>query len=693
MAALGSPALAISESLFILRRFSSDAAITGLTPDLFDATRGARLEQAFSDKLRDFMTNTRRGDFGASVSEINNLLMTDPVIAQKFARPWNDKLGISLKDATEKGMVVPGSSPPHVRIFFQIDEGGYVYQTTPQGERMNERGQLGNIYEGLEGPHSFALIIRDVIARKAEKKLGDGVIKNIVEMDSVFDQASRDGKNGQEFYADLNKMSDTELGALLKSKITAAYSMQNFTPTPAPDGEKPEAAAARVKADREREEAVNRANVDLATRNLERETQYLNLIRMMGTLNPSDRGSVLDLVDMKRAPDVLLSGFVREGLSLGTGLGYARPWGNDGTVQDMTHGRLWDKVGFGQIYEAMFTDGEYDLRIAARVSLSKDGLIEGCAKDPGFQGILKRMDLPDPLNNRDIQKISVALYAYEVLKNEGFKNFEDRVAGIYSGQGQLTDAERLAVINAMQGIPTNSTAPVVPNTRYDMPLFKYTYIANDPFLKDEPGVKHPADVNREWFNNEFGDKNGSTLTPQLTARNFWHNNEARYLGFPVEFIQREIDPSTIEAMKGVPGLENVKQGMKYEDLNPDQTVALFHLLEKIEPDEYPPGTGDNAAEAMDKVGKYTTAVEVWDSPGGKTRHAHIFASAQRRQVMDAVADGHDPVVPGKRADADMMPKVQFAANAAGVTEPVVPAALEVPDIGFDPVRLASGVKR
>ncbi|HRQ60511.1 MAG TPA: hypothetical protein PLO23_03205 [Alphaproteobacteria bacterium] len=638
MAVVGDPALANSESVYILRRLSPEVGRTiSLEPELFTPQQGARLERAYTDKLHDFITNPRRGTFQASVEDINDLLMNDPKLAQLFARPWNNKLGISLEDAEKKGMVVPGSSPPQVRTFFQIDEGGYVYQTTPDGQRLTERGQMGSIYDGLESSHSFAMIARAAIVRKAERGLGDDTMKYITEMDGIFDEATRKkalGKDdvaspeaSQEFYAKLFEMSDTELSEALAAKIAVAHPQQVFEPAEVPKDEKPEAAKKRQEEDAKRKEEIDRANADLSSKNLERETRYFNLIQIMGGLESSELRSVLDLVDMKRGSDVLLSGVVREGLGLGTAIGYKRSWGSDGEAYDMTQGRLWDMVGpiGNKVYGGMFTDGEPDLRIASNWKVSKKELIDGCSKDPGFQKVLEKMGLPDPIDNTDMQRISMGLYAYQVLKHEGKPGFEDRVAGIFSGKGLLDENERAVILAALRG---DSPSAIVPNTQFDMPLFKHTYTHNRNADQDT------ASQSDAWFTKEFAGASGTTLTSEQAAQRFW-NFESGYCKFPREFVRQQIDPKTIEAMKSIPGLEDVREGMKYEDLQGSQIKAYFEWRERMEPNTYPPGTAEKAAEYLKTIEQHHTAVEFWDNGRGKVDHAQIFASANRRQVMDA----------------------------------------------------------
>lgn len=303
-------------------------------------------------------------------------------------------------------------------------------------------------------------------------------------------------------------------------------------------------------------------------------------------------------------------------------------------IATMTDGRLWDmvepKLG-RKVYGGMFTDGEPDLRIASKWKISKQELINGSYRDTGFQRVLDRMGLPDPIDNTDMQRIHTALYAYQVLKHEGKPGFEDRVAGIFAGKGLLDEAERTAILAALRG---DSPSAIVPNTQFDMQLFKHTY------THDRNADQDTASQSDAWFTKEFAGASGTTLTSEQAAQRFW-NFEAGYCKFPREFVRKEISPDTIKAMKSVPGLEDVREGMKYEDLQGGQIKAYFEWRERMEPNTYPPGTAEKAAEYLKTIEQHHTAVEFWDNGRGKVEHAQIFLAALQRR-MNAEADQQEP---------------------------------------------------
>lgn len=661
MAASGDQTVARKEATETLRRIARAAGILDLSALELSTAQGAKFERFYAEKLNDFLRTPARADLGITVDAINTYLRTNPEAARRFTRPWSADMGITVEQAKAQGVYVEGPGEQAlVRTFMGIDESGNIYQTLPNGHRITPLGKLGTIYDGLNGPNSFALLAREAAAHQVEQTLGKpGLIRSLAGLDSILTNEQRaqiktesglsediDTPEGQiELYRNLSGLPDDQQRSILERALRAASpdNIPEKTLSAGPPDEKEAAKAARQKKLDQENEQIRKTNHENATRNREKLEQYLEALQVLKDKDYTTLSSVIDLVDMQRLSSILLSGFVRNGLSLGTGLTYERPWA---AKVNIDHGRLWDTVGFGEIYDLLSKQGTgFEIETA--------GLIEKC-DDPRFKAILEQINLSDKVNAQELHKISTVLYAYRVLQHEGMltESAQKRLANMYTLEGQgLSDKERLVINNAMSGIANSDLPPLVINSKWDLPLVNFVRGQTDPSLSAE---------HTKWLNTSLATpftlpgigEISTTLTPQQGSEYFWLFFADRHLDFPFEKTVRPVGTETIArlqefmasdpAFKDLPERERaITPGTLYRQLTPAQTLAYFEME----------GKGDIAQRHMLTTFQKVTQSLYWNLNGKDTEHALLFKNSQSRQILDAGAEGKLPP-PARRAEAD-----------------------------------------
>ncbi|MCD8562574.1 MAG: hypothetical protein LRY54_00545 [Alphaproteobacteria bacterium] len=562
MAAEGDPLQAQNEALFLVRRWLSSRS--GQPVDLgstFTLYHGARLERAYGEQLFSWLNDPANAEkYGISIDSINDSLRNDPAIAARFARPLDNSMGISEHSAVQNGMTLKdGEGNPlrdatgrlMVRTFFAIDKDGYIYQTLPEGAPLTRPGQLGTIYSGLGAGAVLPQLVAEIAGRQIQKSLridDPGFFNTLQGLDGLLDLQARKEIMGTDDQNELAR-TDADLGlyralgamdeASLRNRLAQLVEQGNPLPAePAGDAaakETPEQKSQRLQALNEKKQ-----------KNTDTTEQYFMLMQRLKGLADNDLRAVLQVNDSRRMEGFISQGAIRPGLSLGGPLSRDAPWQPDPGL-DQGRLRMWDKVGFGDVYQRLTGRIYNDLSVTEQFKIGRDELLSNIT-DEQFQQLLGKMDLPEVVDIQQFNKVSTVLYAYQVLKHEGKLNDSgalDRLAAMYKGQGEgLNGEERQAVANSLNGRHASGKPPYVINSKWDLPLMQYNGKAGET----------PQQQNREsqahlrWFEESLnvpvslpgGEAVKSTISGDQAARLFWLFDAGAVAGFPHEKLNRPV---------------------------------------------------------------------------------------------------------------------------------------------------------